>query len=483
MIGKKDTPKIERGNTRVALKAGFWYVVSTFFVKGLAFITTPIFARLMTEADYGEFSNYANWQSMLLIIIGVELFNTLSRAYYDYTDEYDGYASSITIASIILTVIFYFIFLLCNNWIYNIVSIPPEYVHILFFSLMFQSCKTIYFAKERTLYKYKSVAVLSVLSLALPTIISVVLVALAQDINKLSARIYGFYIPYALIGVYCTIVLLKKGKTFKWAHLKYAFILAIPLLAHYFTAYLLTSTNVIITKSIDGAEAAAIVSIAASVMQILTMLFQAVTGALTTWIMDNLHQNNIEKIKKCGIIFTFSIAVLVIGVVIFGPELVKIIGGAKYVQSVDLLPAWAISIFFQTVTTIFTIMLTYDKNIVKTAIITGLVAVLSIFAKILLLPEHGYQIFPFVNALAFGILFIGNYLLIIKAGYSSYVNIRAIISIIILTIALTVICHILYDYNFIRYLVIVIVSIFAVIFAYLKREILLSFALKKQNNK
>ena len=102
LIGKKDTPKIERGNTRVALKAGFWYVVSTFFVKGLAFITTPIFARLMTEADYGEFSNYANWQSMLLIIIGVELFNTLSRAYYDYTDEYDGYASSITIASIIL---------------------------------------------------------------------------------------------------------------------------------------------------------------------------------------------------------------------------------------------------------------------------------------------------------------------------------------------------------------------------------------------
>lgn len=54
----KQSAKIQRGNTVTAFKAGFWYVCGNFIGKAITFITTPIFARLMTPSDYGELYNF-----------------------------------------------------------------------------------------------------------------------------------------------------------------------------------------------------------------------------------------------------------------------------------------------------------------------------------------------------------------------------------------------------------------------------------------
>ena len=89
----------KRGSTGLALKAGLWYVISTFLVKGLSFITTPIFSRLLSREAYGEFSNFASWQALILIITGAEMQNTVARAYYDYKEDFDGYVSSVTVFS------------------------------------------------------------------------------------------------------------------------------------------------------------------------------------------------------------------------------------------------------------------------------------------------------------------------------------------------------------------------------------------------
>ena len=235
--------KIERGSTSLALKAGFWYVVSNFLVRAMGFLTTPIFARLMSKADYGEFSNYASWQAILFIITGAELYNTVARAYYDFKDDFDQYLSSITAATVGVTSLFYIFFLLNRSWIFNIVSIPEQYVHILFFTLMFQSCKSIYIARERTLYRYKTVAGISVFNLVIPTLIAVILVIFVEQSQRLTARIYGFYLPSALIGLGCAVLMLRKGRKFDFKYFKYAFKLSIPLLAHYLTANLLTSSK------------------------------------------------------------------------------------------------------------------------------------------------------------------------------------------------------------------------------------------------
>ncbi len=475
--------KIQRGSTSLALKAGFWYVVSNFLVKAISFITTPIFTRLMTPEHYGEFSNYASWQTTLLIITGAELYNTLSRAYYDYTEDYDKYVSSVTITSFLLTVGMYGLFLLCRPWIFTVVAIPPQLVHMLFFTLAFQSCKAVWLARERTLYRYKSVAVVSMLNLVLPTLIALALVLWLPMEQRLDARIYGTYIPMSLIGLACAGSMLLKGRSFRTEHVKYALKLSMPLLVHYLTVSLLTSSNTMVTKSMLSAEAAALVSITTSTIHILTVLFQALSGAVTTWLMDNLNQNNHSIVRKGILLYTAGVSVVAIGTILLAPEIVWILGGKQYMAATVLIPGLVLGIVFQSVASVFNIILTYDKNLVKTAIYTGVIAVVSIAAKILMLPTMGYDVLPWINAIGFAMLFAVNYVLVKRAGYGKFINIKAVMAVILACAIVVAMSFFVYEHTVIRYSVIgaFAAAFLVVLFKY--RHVIIKFVKTKLRSK
>ena len=475
--------KEKRGSTGLALKAGLWYVISTFLVKGLSFITTPIFSRLLSKEDYGEFSNFASWQTLLLIITGMEMQNTVARAYYDFKDDFDGYVSSVTVTSCVVTMALYGVFLACGDWILQIVAIPKEYVHILFFMLMFQSCKQIYMARERTLYRYKSVAAISVINLLVPTLIAVVLVILAEQPSRLSARIYGFYIPSAVIGMGCAAVLLLRGKTFRWKHCRYAVVLALPLVLHYLTAHILTSSNTIVTKLVLGAEAVSPVSIASTTNHILTILLQAVSGALTTWLMDNMEQENKKAARKGTLLYVAGISALSVGIMLLAPELIMILGGSKYVDAIPLMPGMVAAVLVQSVATVFTIMLTYCKKVTAIGVFTGIAAVISVAAKYFLLPYFGVQLLPVVNILAFGILLVAGFLLVRRAGYGKYVNFKGIAAVVCGVLLAMVGSFFLYRATILRYIVIGVIAVAAVIVLYKYRRLVMKLIKKKLRRK
>jgi len=408
--------KEKRGSTSLALKAGFWYVVSNFLGKAISYITTPLFARLMSAEQYGEFSNYASWQSTLLILTSAELYNTLSRAYYDYTEDYDKYISSVATTIFLITTGVYTFFLLNQQWIFSVVAIPQEYVHLLFFTLLFQSCKAIWLARERTLYRYKTVALVSVLNLLIPTLVALALVLLLPETQRLGGRLYGTYLPISAIGIYCAVDMFSKARCFRLEHVKYALKLSLPLLVHYLTAYLLTSSNTMITKSIMGAKAAAIVSITTSTIHILTILFQSASGAVTTWLMDNLEQEKYVQLRKHLVIYVLGICVVAMSVFLLGPEVIWVLGGTQYAQATTLLPGMIVAVTVQAITTIFTIILTYKKRVVGVAICTSVAAAASVVAKIILLPRYGIEVLPLINIVAYGALFICDYILVCRAG-------------------------------------------------------------------
>ena len=50
------------------IKASFWYTVSSILLKGIGFITTPIFVRILTKSEFGTYSNIITWYSIITII-------------------------------------------------------------------------------------------------------------------------------------------------------------------------------------------------------------------------------------------------------------------------------------------------------------------------------------------------------------------------------------------------------------------------------
>ena len=56
------------------VKASLWYMVCNVINKGIALLTTPIFTRIMTEEQYGTFSVFQSWFSILIIFTSLNIF-------------------------------------------------------------------------------------------------------------------------------------------------------------------------------------------------------------------------------------------------------------------------------------------------------------------------------------------------------------------------------------------------------------------------
>jgi O-antigen/teichoic acid export membrane protein len=143
------------------------------------------------------------------------------------------------------------------------------------------------------------------------------------------------------------------------------------------------------------------VSVVGSIMNILIVLFQSVTGAVTTWLMDNMEQGKYREVRLCSVLLAGVAGLIAIGIILLGPEIIWIFGGSKYKESIILLPGMAFAIFLQIVTTLFTIILTYEKSVFKTAVITSVAGVAAVIAKVVMLSSHGYAVLPMINVIAF----------------------------------------------------------------------------------
>ena len=60
----------KRGRFSAPAKASFVLMITQLIQKGLAVITTPIYTRLLTTAEYGQVSVFFSWYEILVIFSG-----------------------------------------------------------------------------------------------------------------------------------------------------------------------------------------------------------------------------------------------------------------------------------------------------------------------------------------------------------------------------------------------------------------------------
>lgn len=59
------------------VKAAFWFTVCNFLQRGISMITTPIFTRLLSTKDYGLYSTYLSWETVLLMLVTLSIYKQL----------------------------------------------------------------------------------------------------------------------------------------------------------------------------------------------------------------------------------------------------------------------------------------------------------------------------------------------------------------------------------------------------------------------
>lgn len=77
----------------VPAKASFWFFLFR-TAKGISTITTPIFTRLLTMKEYGNFSVFNSWLGIIYIVITMRLTNGMNtRGVIKYSECKEGFSS------------------------------------------------------------------------------------------------------------------------------------------------------------------------------------------------------------------------------------------------------------------------------------------------------------------------------------------------------------------------------------------------------
>ena len=55
------------------VKASLWFLICSFFQKGISVITTPIFTRLLSVEEYGKYGVFTSWENIINVFVSLNL--------------------------------------------------------------------------------------------------------------------------------------------------------------------------------------------------------------------------------------------------------------------------------------------------------------------------------------------------------------------------------------------------------------------------
>lgn len=450
-------------------KIGIIYTLSNFIIKGMAFLTTPIFTRLMSQNEYGEFSSIASWANIISIIVTLSLHSSISRAKYDYDQYINEYMSSITILGSLVTIIFWIIIELNLNVFVTGFGMKPLYIRsIMLYSLFSPAIQTLS-AKYRMYNEYKKVVFLTWITLLSSTIASLAFTYFMED--KLQGRVIGTYVIITIINVIFWVDIIIHGKKFSLRMCHYACTMSLPLLIHELSGVLLNSSDRIIIKQICGAKDVALYSIAYTIAMIITVLLSSLNQAWVPWFFDRLDQRNLSEIRDVANKYTMLFTLGCICLMLIGPELILVFGGRNYIKAVYVIPPVCLAVEIQFVYTLYVNIEFFLKKTMYISVATSLATVINIVLNYLLIPYGGYIVAAYTTVVGYLAALIFHSNVCHKTEYKHLFDEKCFLKYLFICVISMLGILYLYHHNILRYATIIILVV-----------IILSFFISKRRN-
>lgn len=453
------------------LKASFWFMFATFLQRGLTAITTPIFTRIMTDVEYGQYSVYSSWLGIIAILATFNFsYGVYNNAMIKFRNHRSEYTSAIETLSLIITFLCYIIYLVFKDSINLLTGLDTKLFTLMFVQIGFMPIIAFWNTRERFENRYKKLVVITLLiSLSIP-FLGILLIVNFE--NNLMMKVISQSIIYLLFGIYFLIYQFKKGKKlFKWEYWKYALIFNLPLIPHYLSSVILNNSDRILINYYIGSIEAGIYNVAYSAAMLVTILISAINSAYIPWTYGKMEKKDYSEINITAILFLYIVGFSILILIGFAPEIIYVLAPEQYYDAVWIIPPVALSALFMFIINLFgNIEFFYEKSFY--VLISSLFAsTLNVILNILLIPKYGYIAAGYTTLFSYFIMVLLHYMfmkitLVKKNVTSKIYNIKIIvvISIIYLILGLTFIE--VYEFSIIRYLIIIVITIIATLIYY-----------------
>lgn len=448
------------------LRASFVILISSFITSAIGFITTPIFARILSLEEYGLVTQF---NSVLEVITVIATLSLSAGVYQVAMNEFPEDRNSFTFSAMLLsnaaTIVVFFVVFIFRDQFLKVLHLSDDLLLCMFFFLLLSPATNMWMAKQRYEFQYKKVALVSIITVAFNLSAGIIAILVIKGYNLGNVKIWGTSITQMITGaiIYLSIAKNAEWKP-HWKYIKYAFVFNAPLLIHYLAQYVLRSSDKIMITSICGERETALYGLGTTVASLAVMAWSAMAASLTPYMYEHINKKEYQKVSNAsaGVVAIFGVCCFVVSIV--GPEIVYILGSNKYMENIQLIPPIAASSLLTAIYGIYSTIAFYHHKRRSTAMMTVIAALINIGLNYMLIPKYGYIAAAYTTEAAYliyTVLHYVNYRNIVKKD--RIYNDRLILGITVITTVMCLVAGLLYDSWIIRYSILVVILIILIL--------------------
>lgn len=392
----------------LTVKVSTAYAICSVLQKCLSFITLPLFTRLLTTEQYGQYTIYSSWSGILTVFLTLNLaYGSFQTAMVKFEDKRNEYITSVQGICLLLSSIFLIVYLPFRQFWNHIFELPTLLVLLMISEIIFYTSMQLWMGKKRFEFKYKSVVVITLLTSIFSPLIAFILVCIMSE--KGYARIIGYAGVNIFVGFVIFLINSSKGKKFYnkefW---KYSLSFNIPLLAYYLSQVIFNQSDRIMISQMKGTSDAAMYGVAYNLAMVLTFVLNAINGSYIPWMYEKIKKHKGEDNKQISVILVILIGLMILFVIWFAPEIIMIMAGNQYLSAIYVVAPVAMSLFLLFYCQLFINVEFYYEE--KKMLIYGSViaAILNIFLNYILIPIFGFVAAGYTTLVSYIVFAVSN---------------------------------------------------------------------------
>ena len=367
-------------------KDGGLYLFGNLFNKAIAFITVPIFTRILSTSEYGIVSTYSSLVSILTVVVGLSLGNSIRNAFIDFKDDLQKFISSIFSLSFISFILITLLAVGINQKLHYI----SETLIILcciqaFAAYIIQSMVIKYMmegeAKKRTF--------LLVFPNMFAAILSVIFI-LNMDTNKEYGRIIPMFFVTSTVGFFFFFTNIFKGKTvYSGKYWKYALPISIPLIFHGLSINILNTSDRRMLTAFRSTSETGIYSVVYNIGLLATVVTTSLESVWIPYFTKKMVENNKHDINSAAKVYIELCTIVFCFLLVIAPETLTIFASSKYNSGIPILAPVILASYFQYLYTFAVNTEYYYRKTNIIAINTFIAAGINMALNFLFIPKFG----------------------------------------------------------------------------------------------
>lgn len=396
-------------NIPIEARVSMAYAVCSILQNCLQFVTLPLFARILTTEQYGQYTIYTSWSAILVIFITLNLpYGSFSTAMVKFEEKRDRYIASAEGICLLLTVCFLALYLPFQKRWNTLFELPTGLVLVMLGEMLANAGILFWSGKKRFEYRYKSVIAVTLLNSVLGPVAAYILVVGSTERGY--ARILGYAGVTILTGGVIFILNLVRGRQiFNRQMWQFALGFNLPLICYYLSQVVFNQSDRIMISHYCGKAQAAIYGVAYSIAMVLTFVLNAVNNSYVPWFYGKLKEGKQRDNRAITSGIAVLMAVLLLGVIWLTPEIIWIMAGSEYADAIWVVPPVAMSVLLLFYAQLYINVEFYFEKKKHLVIASIGAALMNIGLNAWLIPVFGFVAAGYTTLASYVIFVLANY--------------------------------------------------------------------------